>query len=115
MKIQGSQMPALYSPSSIRKGALVQDRSGRNGIQGGSFESKLNRPSITERVTDAIRDLDASQMRADSKIERLASGEDIDIHGTMIALQEADITLRFAVSVRDKLLEGYQRIMQLQI
>ena len=109
MKIQGSQLPGLYSPSSIRKGSIG------NGIQGGSFESKLHRPSMKERITDAIRDLDASQMRADNKVERLASGEDIDIHGTMIALQEADITLRFAVSVRDKLLEGYQRIMQLQI
>ena len=54
-------------------------------------------------------------MQANDKLEKLASGEDIDIHGTMIALQEADVTLRFAVSVRDKLLEGYQRIMQLQI
>ena len=38
-----------------------------------------------------------------SNLERLASGEDVDIHGTMIALQEADVTLRFAVSIRDKI------------
>ena len=107
MKIQGpSQLPGLYSPSSIRKSAVVKD---------GSFESKLNTPSISDRITTAIRDLDVSQMHANDKLEKLASGKDIDIHGTMLALQEADITLRFAVSVRDKLLEGYQKIMQLQI
>ena len=107
MKIQGSsQLPGLYSPSSIRKSTVVK---------GGSFESKLNTPSISDRITTAIRDLDASQMHANDKLEKLASGKDIDIHGTMVALQEADITLRFAVSVRDKLLEGYQKIMQLQI
>ena len=107
MKIQGSsQLPGLYSPSSIRKSAVVKE---------GSFESKLNTPSLSDRITSAVRDLDASQMRASDKVEKLASGQDIDIHGTMIALQEADITLRFAASVRDKLLQGYQRIMQLQI
>ena len=107
MKIQGpSQLPGLYSPSSIRKSAVVKD---------GGFESKLNTPSISDRITTAVRDLDASQMYANDKLEKLATGKDIDIHGTMLALQEADITLRFAVSVRDKLLEGYQKIMQLQI
>ena len=107
MKIQGySQLPGLYSPSSIRKSSLVKE---------GGFENKLQSPSLSDRITSAIRDLDASQMQANDKLEKLASGEDIDIHGTMIALQEADVTLRFAVSVRDKLLEGYQRIMQLQI
>ena len=107
MKIQGSsQLPGLYSPSSIRKSTVVKD---------GGFESKLQSSGISDRITSAIRDLDTSQKYANDKIEKLASGKDIDIHGTMVALQEADITLRFAVSVRDKLLEGYQRIMQLQI
>ena len=107
MKIQGySQLPGLYSPSSIRKSTIPKE---------GSFENKLQMPSMSERITTAVRDLDASQMHANDKLEKLASGEDIDIHGTMIALQEADITLRFAVSIRDKLLEGYQKIMNMPI
>ena len=32
--------------------------------------------------------------RVSDKLELLASGEDVDIHGTMIALQEADISIR---------------------
>ena len=63
----------------------------------------------------AVQKVDAQQHFADDKLQALASGKDIDIHGTMIALQEADISLRFAVSVRDKLIDGYNKIINMSI
>lgn len=109
MKIQNPT--ALYSPSTVRKTQLPVGES--------SFSSTLNavqeKSSIQTRFTDALNHVDTSQRVADLKLERLASGEDVDIHGTMIALQEADVTLRFAVSIRDKLLEGYQKIINMSI
>ena len=52
---------------------------------------------------------------ADVRLARVASGEEADIHGTMIALQEADISLRMMVSVRDKAVDAYERIMNMQV
>ena len=52
---------------------------------------------------------------ADDKLAQLASGQDIDLHGTMIALEEADITLRTMVAVRDKVVGAYQEIMNMAI
>ena len=109
MKIQNTN--ALYSPSMVRKTQLP--------VGEPSFSSTIHTlqegSSIHTRLTDALHHVDNSQRVADLKLERLASGEDVDIHGTMIALQEADVTLRFAVSVRDKLLEGYQKIINMSI
>jgi len=52
---------------------------------------------------------------ADVRLARVASGEEADIHGTMIALQEADISLRMMVSVRDEAVEAYEKIMNMQV
>jgi flagellar hook-basal body complex protein FliE len=108
MKIQNpTGLSSLYSPSSVRKTQLPRG--------GESFSAKMAVNPVQDRLTDAIQHIDQSQRVADLKLERLASGEDVDIHGTMIALQEADVTLRFAVSIRDKLLEGYQKIINMSI
>ena len=95
---------SLYSPSSVLRSKPTAQ-----------FEIKDSPPSIQDRMLSGIKQVDQSQRVADLKLENLASGKDVDIHGTMIALQEADITLRFAVSIRDKLLEGYQKIINMSI
>ena len=98
MKIQGLSIPRIdqaYPKPVVRAAGPNQ-----------SFEALFDK---------GIKNVDQTQHFADDKIQALASGRDIDIHGTMIALQEADITLRFAVSVRDKLLEGYQKIINMNV
>ena len=52
---------------------------------------------------------------ADVRLSGVASGEEADIHGTMIALQEADISLRMMVSVRDEAVQAYEKIMNMQV
>ena len=45
----------------------------------------------------------------------MASGKEVDLHGAMIALEEADITLRTMVTARDKVIEAYQQLMNMTI
>ncbi len=54
-------------------------------------------------------------MAVDDKLAELASGENVDLHGTMIALEEAEITLRTMTAVRDKVVGAYQEIMNMSI
>ena len=107
MKIPNVGANNLYSPSTVRRSQGAPREAG--------FEMQVQKQSVAGRITDGLHQIGHSQRAADLKLERLASGEDVDIHGTMIALQEADITLRFAVSIRDKLLEGYQKIINMSI
>jgi flagellar hook-basal body complex protein FliE len=36
-----------------------------------------------------------------------------DVHGTLIAMQEADISLRFAANVRNRVIEAYREVMRM--
>ncbi len=71
--------------------------------------------SFADTLQSAMESVDSTQARADSKLAELASGQTPDIHGTMIAMEEADITLRTMVSIRDKAVDAYQAIMNMQI
>jgi len=71
--------------------------------------------SFSALLNNGIQRVNNAQNFASDKLQDLASGKNVDIHGTMMALQEADITLRFASSVRDKLVEGYQKIINMSV
>ncbi len=72
-------------------------------------------PAFSDRLKSAIQSVDAKQIQADDKLQAVAAGKDVDLHSTMIALQEADITLRAMVSVRDKVVDAYQQVMNMSI
>jgi flagellar hook-basal body complex protein FliE len=87
------------------------------GMGNGSPLKRSNgdQPSFSDKMSDAIRNVDKSQFHADDKLRQLASGKNVDIHGTMIAMEEADITLRTMTSVRDKVVDAYQKLMNMNI
>ena len=76
---------------------------------------KVDSAGFADKLEKAVQSVGEVQVRADEKLKGVASGEDVDIHGTMIALQEADIALRTMVSVRDKVVEAYQTVMNMTI
>ena len=70
---------------------------------------------FTTQMGEAIESVNDMQIQADDALSALASGEEVDLHGTMIALQEADIALRTMVSVRDKVISAYEQVMNMSI
>lgn len=71
--------------------------------------------SFSDRLRSAVESVNAAQHSADDQLRAVASGQDVDLHATMIALEEADITLRTMTSVRDKVVNAYERIMNMSI
>lgn len=67
------------------------------------------------RLDNAIQGVSNQLNAADVRLARVASGEEADLHGTMIALQEADISVRLMVSVRDEAIQAYEKIMNMQV
>jgi len=64
------------------------------------------------RMFDEVNRL---QQDADRKVEEFATSPDKDIHGTMIAMQKADISLRLMLQVRSHLTAAYQEIVRMQL
>lgn len=53
--------------------------------------------------------------RADAAAAALARGETDDVHGVMVAMEEASLSLQLALQVRNKLLEAYQELIRMQV
>jgi flagellar hook-basal body complex protein FliE len=84
---------------------------------GGALQGagKTKGSSFGDLLQSAVKSVDASQQAADTQMEGLASGRNVDLHGTMIALEEANISLHAMTSVRDKLVDAYQTIWNMPI
>ena len=89
----------------------------RNGMQNPLLTKITSKSSVSfgDQLKDAVRNVDNLQKVSDTKLEMLASGKDVDIHGTMIALKEAELSLRVMSSFRDKFAEAYKNLMQMAI
>ncbi len=53
--------------------------------------------------------------KADSLVEGLVEGRHANIHETMIAMEEANISFRLLTRVQNKVVSAYQDIMRLQV
>ncbi|MBI5638543.1 MAG: flagellar hook-basal body complex protein FliE [Nitrospinae bacterium] len=71
--------------------------------------------SFGDALKESMDEVNNLQIDADKSIEALVSGENKDIHGTMIALSKADIAFRMTVQVRNKVIDAYQEVMRMQV
>ena len=86
-----------------------------NRLSVGVEKNENTGKKFSEVLETAINDVDQSHRVSDKKLELLASGEDVDIHGTMIALQEADISIRTMSAFRDKITDAYKNLINMAI
>lgn len=78
-------------------------------VEGTVFESFLN------SAIDNINTTNAYLSNAENEEIRFALGETENTHDLTIALQKASTALQYTVAVRDRLLEAYREIMNMQI
>lgn len=56
------------------------------------------------------RGVNAADHAATARVEALAAGATDDLHGTMIAVKEAEIGVRLVGAIRNKLLDAFHEI-----
>jgi flagellar hook-basal body complex protein FliE len=52
---------------------------------------------------------------ANAKADAVAQGKLDDLHGTMITMKEADISMKLVGSVRDKLLDAFHELWRINV
>ena len=80
-----------------------------NRADGTLFDSILN------TAIDNLKTTNSYLSDAENEEIKFALGETENTHDLTIALQKASTALQYTVAVRDKLLEAYREIMQMQI
>jgi flagellar hook-basal body complex protein FliE len=71
-------------------------------------------PDFGERLKAMLSDVNRKQHNADDSIQKVIRG-DMDIHDGMISVTEADVSLRYLVQVRAKVMQAYNDIVKMQI
>ncbi len=68
-----------------------------------------------DALDSAIGDVDDLNKRADRTALGLTTGEVEDVHQVMIAMNEADLSFRMLLEVRNRLVDAYKEISRLQM
>ena len=84
----------------------AQSAQATQAVQGVGFGDVLNQ---------FISEVNDKQIASGQAVNDLLSGKDIPLHQAMIAMQEAGVAFQLMVEVRNKLLEGYQELMRMQV
>ncbi len=66
-------------------------------------------------VTQALDNLSQQQNNSDALLQKLAAGENVDLHQVMIAAEQTDIGFKVTMAMRDKLVDAYHEVMRMSV
>jgi flagellar hook-basal body complex protein FliE len=72
-------------------------------------------PAFVQMLGSQVTELNGSLEQADQAARALAAGEDVPVHDVMIAMEHARLKLQFAVEVRNRVIDAYQNLTNMQL
>lgn len=66
-------------------------------------------------IQSTISQVNQAQNNGEAAIQQLNTGKAESLHEVMIAVEEADISLKMLVQMRNKALQAYEEVMRMQI
>ena len=82
---------------------------------GGETPEVSGKKGFAELVKEFAGDVNRLQFQAGHAIDMLATGEAADVHQVMVAVEEAGIALDLMLEIRNRVLEGYQELIRMQV
>jgi len=68
-----------------------------------------------QTFNELLQSLSQSQNESDTLLQKLAAGEDVDLHQVMIASEKTSVSFQVALSIRDRLVEAYREVMRTNV
>ncbi len=66
-------------------------------------------------LANSINDVNQLQNKANESIQKLVTGENKNIHETMLAVEKAEIAFKSMNQIRQKVLDAYREVMKIQV
>ena len=66
-------------------------------------------------LSSAIQTVEAAGNHASASVERFLSGEGEELHTTVLAAQQAELSFELFMQARNKVVSAYQEIMRMQL
>ena len=87
-----------------------------NGINTQDAKNKIEKLDFADALKNSIENINKLQNRADELGKKFTLGdEDVSVADVMVSMQKANISLQYAVQVRNKLVTAYHDIMNMSI
>lgn len=86
-----------------------------SGVQSEYEPSPVQNINFGDFLTQGVDHVNSNLLSADKAVENYVLEKGVDVQDVMLALSEANMTLELAVEVRNKLLEGFQELMRMQL
>jgi len=93
-------LPAFETP--LLKGGVTH-----NEQQGGN--------SFANSLSTAMNNLRDVHNQSNSLVQQYAAGGAIDVSEVMVAMEKTSMATDLAIQIRNKLLDGYQEVIKMQI
>lgn len=71
--------------------------------------------SFVEALQDGLREVDQSVRAAEALPEAVVRGEVDEFHDVALAIKQSDLSFRFALQVRNKLIDAYREVMRMSV
>ena len=78
--------------------------------------SSAGQPGEFQKVlTGTISQLESMNNNAADSVQKFLSGENEELHTTILATQKAELAFELGLQVRNKVVDAYQEIMKMQM
>ena len=93
--------------------------SGLPQIDWGNVQLDVRQPSgdrseFFQALEGAMDKVQEAQAGADQQVASLLQGNGQDLHSALVAVEKADLTFQLMMQVRNKIVQAYQTISQMQ-
>ena len=99
-------MTPISSITSIHLPQMTQLPGAGAAGQPGDFQNALS---------SAINSIQSQQNNASDSVQKFLSGQNDELHTTVLATQKAELSFELGLQVRNKVVDAYQEIMKMQM
>ena len=103
-------VPAVNSTSHITPPANLGPGSTR-----GTDPAGLAQPPFTEVMSQFLGEINGQQLQAEQHVTQLALGETESVNDVVLSVAKADMSFRFLMEIRNRLISSYQEIQRMQV
>jgi flagellar hook-basal body complex protein FliE len=112
MSISSASSAAQQVLSQMRE---IQSEAKRSTGISISPDSPKGGSSFLDHLKSGIAEVNEMQKKADTMSMDLAAGKSENLHETMLATTQAELTFNLMVQLRNRALEAYQEVMRMSV
>jgi flagellar hook-basal body complex protein FliE len=110
-----SSYSAIVQQAAARRTGKPQEATSTRQASATRDPFQMEEPDVAKKVDAALAQVGDLQANADKMVIDLASGQDVNVHNTMVELEKADIALKYTVQLRNRALSAYEELMRIQV